>query len=439
MILLVTAACATRTPAPVVRTPQFPEFLFPDVPADLAASRPAQSHRDAWQFLQAGDLRNAERQFSTALKGAPQFYPAEAGLGYVGLAARDYPRAVERFDRALGLAPAYVPALVGRGEALLAQAQGAEALASFEAALAADPSLTEVRRRIDVLRLRTLQDEVAAAQRAAGAGDLEGARAAYERAVAASPESGFLYRELAIVEQRQGSIDKALEHAQRAIQLDASDARAFVLVGEIHEARGDLDGAIAAYRAARAIDPGLALDERIERAGERVALARLPAEYRAIAEATRVTRAQLAALLGVRLERHLQGAPRRSAVVATDTRNHWATPWILAVTRAGVMDVYPNHTFQPEGEIRRIDLAQAVSRALGLIVPTNPAAAARWRAARPKFSDLGPGHLGYPAAAQAVAAGVLTTLDGDTFQPGSPVTGAEAFAAIARLEALGRR
>ena len=34
-------------------------------------------------------------------------------------------------------------------------------------------------------------------------------------------------------------------------------------------------------------------------------------------------------------------------------RGNWAAPWIMAVARAGLMEVYPNHTFQPNAIVRR--------------------------------------------------------------------------------------
>ena len=37
----------------------------------------------------------------------------------------------------------------------------------------------------------------------------------------------------------------------------------------------------------------------------------------------------------------------RPDVVVTDIRNHWAAPWITMVARAGVIEPFPNHTFQP--------------------------------------------------------------------------------------------
>jgi hypothetical protein len=102
------------------------------------------------------------------------------------------------------------------------------------------------------------------------------------------------------------------------------------------------------------------------------------------------------------------------------------------------MDPFPNHTFQPSGAVRRGDLASAVSRVLTLIAAEKPKLAARWRDPRPRFSDLSPAHLAYPAAARAVSAGVLDMLDDNSFQLARPVSGAEALLAIQRLEALAK-
>ena len=126
-------------------------------------------------------------------------------------------------------------------------------------------------------------------------------------------------------------------------------------------------------------------------------------------------------------------------VVITDTRGSWATPWILAVTRAGVMEVYPNHTFQPAAVVRRVDLADAASRVLSLIAAEKPALAASWRSARQQFPDLPQAHLSYPAAALTVEAGVMRAQPDGSFQLTRPVTGAEAVAAVKKLEELAER
>jgi tetratricopeptide (TPR) repeat protein len=431
-------ACAPRTaPAPPTGVARFPAFLFPAAPEALAATPAAARHQLGWQWLQAGDFRQAERNFLAALKESGQaFYPAEAGLGYLALAQEDHRGAIPHFDRAISANPAYVPALVGRGEAQLAGGEHEAALGSFEAALAADPQLTTVRSRVEVLRVRGMQEAVASARQAAQAGRLAEARAGYTQALAASPESPFLHRELAEVELRDGNTGAAFAHATRASELDPSDARALVILADLHERLGEFDRSLAALESAVALEPSTALDARIEALRERAAFAAMPEPYRAIESSPTITRAQLAALLGVRLEELLKRAGRRTAVVVTDTRGNWAASWILGVTRAGLMEVYPNYTFQPDALVRRADLAAAASRTLTLIAAENPKLGAHWRNVRRRFPDVPPGHLSLPAISLAVEAGVMGTLPDGSFQLTRPVTGDEAIAAVTRLEEL---
>jgi hypothetical protein len=113
---------------------------------------------------------------------------------------------------------------------------------------------------------------------------------------------------------------------------------------------------------------------------------------------------------------------------------HWAEPWIMTVARAGVMESYDNHTFQPESVVRRIDLAQALSPLLARAAPA--ALLKQWQNARVTVSDLAPDHLAFPAASVAVASGVLTLDPVGRFQPSRIVTGQEAVEAIQQLAAI---
>jgi tetratricopeptide (TPR) repeat protein len=433
------AGCAHKAPVPVpvVTAPKFPEFMQPGVPPALANTPAANLQSRGWAFLQAGDLKAAEREFTTALKAAPAFYPAEASLGYVDLARKDPKAALPRFDRALQQRPNDAALLVGRGQTLVALNRESEALIAFEAAVAADPSLTDLSRRVEVMKFRGVEQNLARARQAARSGQFDEAIQIYTTAIANSPDSPFLYREIAAVERKTGNVDAALEHFRRAAALDPTDAASLVQIGEILEARGELEDAEKAYAASVALEPNPDVDKRLAALRARVAVLRLPAEYRAIDTAPEVTRADLAALIGVRLAPLLEGGGRRAdAALITDVRSHWAATWILAVARAGVMDPFANHAFQPRTLVRRIDLAQAVARLLPRAVPRDAAQLKTWQAARLKFSDLTASHLAYPAASAAVASGVLSVGPDNAFQPSRPVSGAEAIDAISRIEAL---
>lgn len=437
---LVAASCAPPPPPAVAPgPPRYPDFVFPAVPADLARAFPrvAQDHELSWRLLQSGDLRAAESRLATVARTSPTFYPAMAAMAYTDLARGEPRRAVERFDAVLGRAEAYAPALVGKGQALLALRREAEALAAFEAALAVDPSLTSLRARIDVLRLRGLEQLIGEAQQAAQQGRLDAARSAYQQALDAAPQSAFVYRELARLERRAGALDDALRHASRAIELDASDTEALVTLAEVLEARHEWDRAIDAYERARTAGAS-DLDARIDDLRDRAALERLPEAYRAIPTTPRLTRGDLAALIGVRLSPLLRVSRGADARLITDSRGHWAQRWIVAVARAGIMPPFDNHTFQPGSAVRRGDLAQVVSRILLVIGSRDPGVRA-WTIARVAFSDIGPGHLAFSSASMAVASGMMSTAAGESFQPSRVVTGAEAVETISRAERLAAR
>jgi tetratricopeptide (TPR) repeat protein len=430
-------SCAGKpTSAPVLQpalAPAYPEFDFPTVPAALHDVNATAALDRGWQYLQRNDLPAAQREFAAAVGGNQTFYPALAAQGYAALGGGEPARALQAFDEALRLDRSYLPAMTGRGRALLALDRLDEALAVFDAAATQDPSLGDLRNRVDVLRFRSLQSKITDARAAAAAGRTAEARAAYQAAIATSPDSGFLYRELASVERAAGDDTAVIAHLRRAIELDAADAAAHVELGAALERQSDLTGALRAYTAAADLQPDAALAAKVATLTERVRDAQLPAQFRALPGLSQVTRGDLAALIGVRLESLVSAAPRR-AVVTTDTRGHWAATWMAQVVDAGIMPAYDNHTFQPSAAMRRVDLADTAARLLRLVPPSPRITAAR-TTTRPAMADVQPSHLNYRAIVDVVNAGVMPLVDG-RFLPARAVTGAEAIEVIARLQAL---
>ena len=436
--LLLAAACASnpRVPPPANVPPKFPGFERPDAPPALrAAPQVLELHDLGWRRLQAGDLRGAERDLAAALARAPEFYPARAALGYAALADRELADAVTRFRAALDGNPAYLPALLGLADAQLSLEDELAAVDTMARILAIDPARETIRTRLEFLKFKQVQALIEGGRRAREAGQLEDSEAQLERALALSPESAVILRELALVELQRGALAAAEEHARQAVALDPFDAGTHGALGEGLEARGQPADAAAAYARAAAIDSRYR--DRVERLRGKVEAAAVPAELRALPTADTVTRATLAALIGTRFESLLARAPARAPAVATDVRGHWAAAWIVRVTQAGIMEISPNHTFQPAAIVRRGDLARVVGQLVGLAAGTRPELAT-WRAARPTFVDVPRSNLFYAPAALAVAAGAMAA-EGDRFLPLRPATGAEALAAAARVEQIARR
>jgi tetratricopeptide (TPR) repeat protein len=430
------ASCARTAAPPVVTAPRYPDYQLPTLSSpDPRQADLLRQHDAAWRFFQSGDLARAETGFLAILKRSPQFYPSDTALGYLELARKNFDPAVARFDRVLQANPGYVPALIGRGEVMLALSREPEALAAFELAIKADPQLQTIARRVEILRARAQQANVAAARQAAQANRLEEAARLYEQAIAASPESAFLVRDLAEIEAKQGKTDQALGRYRRVVEMDPTDAASRIRIGEILDARGDLEGALKMYTEASALEPSDELRRRMTAIEARLAYLKLPADYRAIPDAPSITRGDLASLIGIRLQPLLEIAPAQ-AVVITDARNHWASEWIMAAAQAGIMEPYDNHTFQPRNPLQRSDLARAVARMLKTLAARRPELLKEWQSRMQKMADVGVSNLHYADASLSVAAGILPLSQNGTFQLTRPVSGAEAVDAIGRIERL---
>ena len=352
-----------------LRQGEAPACLRPSPPSDipsssirlrrrrLAAPQAAAAHEVGWQWLQAGDLKNAERSFSDVLKTAPGFYPSEAGLGYVGaraqgqrggvVALRSRPRGRRRVRagarRARRGAARARPARAGArqlrgGGRGRPEADGACARASTCCACAGCRTTWMRRgrrpRRAGWPRRRRSTSGRSRRRRTA--------RFSIASLPSSNAETATWTRRSATRGRRRSS--------------SPSEPRNFVA------ARRDLRGAggLRRRRPTR-IAPRTRSSRatRSRRSSTSSARRRHSPRCRkstsSIETAPTVTRAQLAALLGVRLDDLLKRARRDKPVVMTDTRGNWAAPWILAVARAGIMEVYPNHTFQPNdaGPARR--------------------------------------------------------------------------------------
>ena len=119
-------------------------------------------------------------------------------------------------------------------------------------------------------------------------------------------------------------------------------------------------------------------------------------------------------------------SPQRVTAVATDVRGHWAAPWILPVTQAGVMDVFRTTRSSRQHGAARRSRAASSAQLLTISSAQRPTDLARWRAARPRFADL-------PATQRVLRLrprspsrpAPCRPLDGNTFSPTRPATGAD--------------
>lgn len=408
------AACARPAPrAPL--PPDTEEYVFPSPAPGELAPKEAERLEKAWGAVRAGDAARAERELQSLLRNRPGLVSAETALGYTRLRAGRLDEAQRLFEGVLARREDYVPALVGAASTARRAGRGADALALLRRAETAAPRDTAIRRRLAEVRLQLTEQRLAEGRGALAGGDRTGAERIYRAALADAPEVAGLRLELADLLSGQGDPVGAMA----VLEADPSEDRQVRLrLAELQAAAQDLDRALATYRRMLARDPR---DEEVLRQSayvrEQIELMRMPEEYRRISGAATITRADLAALVAVKVTA-LSRVPGGTPPVAIDISGSWAREHILEALAYDIMTVYPNHTFQPAATVRRGDVARAVQRVLDLV--NHPAAPA------PALTDVSRGNLNFYPAARAVAAGLMELTPAGAFEAWRPVSGAEA-------------
>ena len=415
-------ACVRPAPA---RLPEGEDYVFPGWAGKELRPEERREIEKAWRQVLAGDAASAERTYRRLLREKPGLVPVETGLGYALLRGRRLPEAAAAFEAVLALQPEYLPALVGAASVSVRRGEPEAALALYRRAQAAHPEEPTVRRRLGEVKLQITERRVAAARAALEAGEADKAIEEYRLALDAAPEVAGLRLELAHVLVSRGDPSGAAD----VLEADpTADRQVLTRLGEILIGLQEYGRALEAYRRILAHDPRDAEAlARSREAREALELLRMPEEYRRILSAVRISRADLAALFSVKVTAFARIASREPKV-AIDISGSWAREHIASVLALDIMDVYPNHTFQPGATVRRGDLARAVARVLDLF-RAGPSVA-------PELADMTRTNLFYAVAARVVGAGLMELTPEGAFESWRPVSGREANDVIEALVRL---
>lgn len=390
-----------------------------------------------WRWLRRGNLQAAADE----LEGLGRRHPEEAAvataLGYLELRAGSYAAAERYFDSALRRAPRLAPASGGQVLVALARDDEEEAYRRVLELEDVDPTHELVDRYRTRLQVDVAESRLRAARAAFEQERFEEAADAYEHALEVAPEAGALYLEAAEAALAAGGLDAAVRLAERAAELEPMNATAHEVLAEALYRSDALERAVQSMRRAAELLSGD--DDVAERLASLEAEYRernLPEQYARISSTRRLTREELAALLYVELRDFFEATPgTRQPGIATDIPDSWASAYILPVVRAGILEVFPNYTFQPQAFVDRADLAGALASAFEQFAPEAYEAALRAIRSRESFPDLSRENVSFPAAALSVSLGWLDTGEGGAFEPRRLASGAEAERAVEALAA----
>jgi tetratricopeptide (TPR) repeat protein len=414
--------CATAR----VQFPGREEYVFPEPEQGLFKPSDRERLLKAWRNVLSANAQAAARSFTRLGRQYPSSAAPPTGLAFARLRENQLNLAGALFTQTVERHPRYLPALLGAAATAARRRDVDGALGYYSRALALEPGLpAPLKRRHAEVRLQVTERRVAAALQALGAGDRMAAITEYGHALVAAPELAEIRLTLAQLMESEGLT------AEAAAVLAAdprNDRRVQLRLGETLTGLRRFVQASDVYARLLTSDPRDGEARKgYERLLQQQEFWRMPEEYRRIYSAARITRADLAALIAVKIKA-LDRLQAQEPSVVTDISGSWAKQHVLRVLGYGIMDVYPNHTFQPAATVRRGDLAWSLSQILDQL---------RWpQATPPEIRDMWAAHLYHSAAVRSVSAGLLELSPTGAFEPWRAITGPEAVAAVEALARL---
>jgi len=228
--------------------------------------------------MRTGEVDLAIQDLESLVENRPRAAVAYQVLAAAYLQKRNVPKAVEASQKVVELLPNDARGRYLLGASLLAQGQTTAAKRQLEAALSLSPEYVEplvqlasldfregrrddgierVKKQIAVVPQSGAHQYVLG-QMYAALGDLKQAEAAYLKAVELEPTLIAAYGELAVLFARAGRADEALARMEDAVAANPTNVQVLMLLGTLHEMKGDVPKAQQTYERLLELDANFA-------------------------------------------------------------------------------------------------------------------------------------------------------------------------------------
>jgi tetratricopeptide (TPR) repeat protein len=202
---------------------------------------PAAARRQVGTFLMRHRRYCHNRWLRRFYRRAEAQYWALFALAYYYQQCQEHAEAIRYYSAALRVIPRYW-SYNNRGNARRHQGDLDGAIADYNQAIALQPDYAATYDNRGIAR--------------SGQGDLDGAIADFNQAIALQPDNAAAYNNRGIARSGQGDLDGAIADFNQAIILQPGNATGYYNRGIARSDRGDLDGAIADYDQAIILQPG---------------------------------------------------------------------------------------------------------------------------------------------------------------------------------------
>jgi hypothetical protein len=355
----------------------------------------------AWtRFVTAKDDSKLVKDLDKVLQKQKTFDAVWTLEGYIALYKGEDATAREKFTQAVTANPKNRIATYYLAEIAYAQNEYARAATLYAQLLSIGTTRSEIETKRQKAFLLATDNLLRGAARAEGENRLSEAEGFYREALKLAPNEPTLHVRLADLLTKENKKDEAEVERKAAADLSprgnpkpATDAAPNAVRGDDLEDLGRWGGEINVFHEIR--------------------------------DAEVITREQFAVLVSRYFPQVTEF--RQNAQIITDIQNANARSEIQTIVGIGLVELLPNHGFEPLAPMRRGDFAKALARLSRLIGVSAPAASPI------AASDLAPANALYPDVQLVLGSGLMTLQDSGSFDVSGDVSGRQAVSSADRL------
>ena len=429
LISLLYCSCATyQPPPPNLYTGDLPQSVVTDLTLDERILV-----EDAWQSIRVGNTKNAQKILEKLGSGNSFYY---VGMGYVAFLLGDSQTAEQYFKASLSYFPEVELAHFGLAHIYDDLNNADNAFSEYREILKKDPDNPWAKPRYDGIKERKTEDALTEAKAFLSAGDPTRSKESFLRALYYSPESKEAHLALGQIYREEGNFQNALLHLKAASNADIQNTDIRKIYADTLFQAGELKNSLGVYEDLLEKNPGdQEIRDRLETIKNRLGIFELPSQYNAIQSTESVTKEDVAALLSVMFKDIIDEQSGTPPIII-DISTSWASRFILHTASLGILDVYPNHTFQPKKVLTRAEVAEILFRLIEHLKRKGYSFIQQIPPNRIQIADVSPSNYYYRPILLLVSYDIMALSRDRAFHPDQAVSGREAIRLLDLILAL---
>jgi tetratricopeptide (TPR) repeat protein len=388
---------------------------------------------DAWKNLKEGRGDKAKKIIMKLEQDNPLFY---AGLGYVYYILKDLALAEDYFKAAVNEHPKLALARIGLGQILQETGRDELAFSEYREILKTEPDHPWAKTKYENIRKQKTEDALYEARTLRAGGEIEASKSEYLKVLYYAPGNNEAHLALAKIYMETDEVQNALVHLKAAYSRDPQNPDILSAYAEALFLIEDNKKSLEAYELLFDLDPeNSSVKERIEILKNRLGIFELPSQFDSISLSESITREEISALIGIKFKDILDDPVKKPPIVI-DISTSWASKYILEMASLDILDIYPNHTFQPQKTITKAELAEILNRLILHLKKKGHQFIQQIPLQQIQISDVSQDNFYYRPIVAMVSYDIMSISLGRKFNPDQSVTGSEAIRLLDIILAL---